>query len=75
MKYPVTAGLAAGIAAASLATLSACGKDRAADASAPPAQTNTNTNAGDVNPEDPAAGLNTRRPDSATDVKPEAGGQ
>ena len=53
--------------------LSACGSPQPAAAPAQP--TNTNTDSGDVNPEDPKAGLNTHRPDSATDVKPEADGQ
>jgi hypothetical protein len=73
MKSPAAAGLVAGIVAASLAMLSACESRQSAAAPAQP--TTTNTDSGDVDPEDPKAGLNTRRPDSATDVKPEADGQ
>jgi hypothetical protein len=73
MKSPAAAGLVAGIVAVSLVTLSACGSHQ--QAAAPPAPTSTNTDSGDVDPRDPKAGLNTQRPDSVTDVKPEAGGQ
>jgi len=52
------------------ATIGACGHSTNTAPKAPAAPTATNPDAGDVNPEDPKAGLNTNRPDSSEDVKP-----
>jgi hypothetical protein len=67
---------------AALMTMGACGPGAPGtvpanppDASPPsPGPSNTNANAGDVNPEHPSAGKNEYRPDSITDVKPGADG-
>jgi len=65
-RFPPVAALFA-----MLTIASACGPSQRASTTPAPAP----ADAGKVDPEDPKAGLNTQRPDSIKDVKPEAGGQ
>ena len=62
---------AAALLAVGIVIVGACGPSDDASTKAPLAPTSTNTNSGDVNPADPKAGLNTNRPDSSKDVKPD----
>jgi len=64
---------AAALTSIGMAIVGACGPSNDAATKAPAAATSTNTDSGDVNPQDPKAGLNTNRPDGDKDVKPESG--